>query len=200
MMLRGLQRTAFIALLLLAAHADAGTGSLKGIVTRGAAGTPVENAVVMIEGPSEAAAGAPHAAMDQRKETFVPHVLAVAVGTTVDFSNHDPMLHNVASRSRAKPFDLGMYGEGESRSVLFDAPGVVGIRCEVHPRMSAVVLVHTNPFFAVTDGRGAYTITGVPPGHYQVRIWHEDLSEATLPAAVHEGQVDTLDVRLQARR
>jgi plastocyanin len=199
MILRRLRLTPFIALLLLAAHVDAGTGSLKGTVTRGAVGTPVENAVVMVEGPSEAA-GAPHAVMDQRKETFVPHVLAVAVGTTVDFWNHDPMLHNVASRSRAKPFDLGMYGEGESRSVLFDTPGVVGIRCEVHPRMSAVVLVHTNPFFAVTDGRGAYTITGVPAGHYQVRIWHEDLSEATVPATVHEGQVDTLDVRLQARR
>jgi plastocyanin len=154
----------------------------------------------MVDTPPEpAAAGAPHAVVDQRGERFVPHVLAVVAGTTVDFPNHDPVLHNVSSASPAKRFDLGMYGEGEVRSVTFDAPGVVAIRCNVHPAMSAFVVVHASPHVSVTDARGAYTIPGVPAGTHPVRVWHETLGERQTAVTLREGQVQPLDVRLEHR-
>jgi plastocyanin len=174
-----------------------GTGGIKGAVTDGR-GEPVRDAVVMVDGPSApAAAGAAHAVMDQRRDTFVPHVLAVPVGTTIDFPNHDPRLHNVYSTSPAKKFDLGMYGEGETKSVVFDAPGVVRVLCNVHPKMEAFVVVHANPWVAVTDARGSYTITGVPAGQHRVRVWHEGLPETERGVTVHEGQVETVDVRVK---
>jgi plastocyanin len=155
----------------------------------------------MIEGPSlPAAPDAPHAVMDQRRDTFVPRVLAIPTGTTVDFPNSDPRLHNVFSTSAAKKFDLGMYDQGESKSVTFDVPGVVPVRCNVHPKMEGFVIVHANPYVAVTDARGSYTITGVPSGSYQVRVWHESLAEKRVPVVVREGQVQALDVRLEERR
>jgi hypothetical protein len=124
----------------------------------------------------------------------------VTVGTTVDFPNGDPVLHNVSSASPAKRFDLGMYPQGEARSVTFDSPGVVEIRCNVHPRMSAFVVVHTAPWLAVTDARGGYVIAGVPPGSYGVRVWHESLGERPATITVREDVVQPLDVRLEPRR
>jgi hypothetical protein len=90
-----------------------------------------------------------------------------------------------------------MYGEGERKSVTFDTPGVVPVRCNVHPKMGAYIVVHTNPFVAVSDERGVYTITGVPDGSYMVRIWHERLAERETPVVVREGQIQALDVRLE---
>jgi hypothetical protein len=134
--------------------------------------------------------------MNQQQEAFVPHVLGVAVGTTVDFPNGDPVLHNVLSTSAAKRFDLGMYDQGETRSVVFDRAGVVLVRCSVHPRMSGYIVVHSNPYVAVTDTHGSYTISGVPPGTYKARIWHEVLSGRTVPVVVYEGRVTPLDFAL----
>jgi plastocyanin len=190
-----------LGLVLLLAHAAtaSGAGSVKGTVS-GAGGGPLPNAVVMIEGPAMAGTPAGHAVIDQRDQTFVPHVLAVAVGTTVDFPNHDPMLHNVSSASPAKKFDLGMYDRGETRSVTFDQPGVVRIGCNVHPRMEAFVIVHTNPFVAVTDAHGTYTIAGVPAGDWQAHVWHEERAERRVPVVIRDGQVQPLDVKLDARR
>jgi plastocyanin len=190
---------AILAVLLAAPVATAGSGAVKGTIS-GPAG-PVADAVVLIEGPSvPAPAGAPHVAVDQRNQTFVPHVVAVAAGTTVDFPNQDTVLHNVFSASPAKKFDVGMYGGGETRSVTFDTPGVVRIGCNVHPKMEAFVVVHTNPYVAVTDAKGAYTVAGVPAGTYQVRVWHETLAERRAPVTVHDGQVEPLDVRLAPAR
>src|SRR5262249_62150015 len=107
-------------------------GTVKG--TAPAAAGPVADAVVLIDTPAEAApAGAPHAVVRQREIRFVPHVLAVPAGTTVDFPNDDSVLHNVVSSSPAKRFDLGMYPQGQTKSVTFDAPGVVAVRCNAHP-------------------------------------------------------------------
>ena len=141
-----------------------------------------------------------HAVMDQRRDTFVPHVLAVPVGTTVDFPNNDPRLHNVYSTSPPKTFDLGMYGQGEMKSVTFDIPGVVRVRCNVHPKMEGFVVVHANPYLAVSDSDGAYAITGVPSGAYKVRVWHERLAEKETAVTVRGAQVEHLDLRLKAPR
>jgi plastocyanin len=187
---------AVAALVLVAARARAeGAATVKGTITAGSGlGTPVANAVVLIDGPSApAAANAPHAVISQRNETFVPHVIAVAVGTTVDFPNQDPVLHNVY----AAHFDLGMYGQGESRSVSFDKPAVVRVGCNVHSKMEAFVVVHTNPWAAVTDVQGAYTITGVPPGRYTARVWHESRGAREVPITLQASEVLPLDLQLK---
>jgi hypothetical protein len=125
-------------------------------------------------------------------------VLVVPAGTTVDFPNGDPMLHNVFSTSAAKKFDLGMYDQGETRSVTFDTPGVVRIGCNVHPKMEAFIVVHDNPWAAVSDAKGSYTVSGVPEGTYQLRVWHPARAEQRLPVTIHDGQVVAIDLRLAA--
>ena len=171
------------------------TGTVKGTVTTGPDRQVVADAVVMIEGPANGS-GTTRATMNQQHEAFAPHVLGVAVGTTVDFPNSDPVLHNVFSTSPAKRFDLGMYGQGETRNVVLDSPGVVLVRCNVHSRMTGYIVVHSNPYVAVTDAHGSYTITGVPPGAYQARIWHEELSGRTVPVKVFDDRVTPLDFTL----
>lgn len=113
------------------------------------------------------------ATMNQRDQTFVPHVLAIAVGTTVDFPNRDITFHNVFSLSKTKAFDLGRYSRGKSKSVRFDRPGVVQVFCDIHSHMSAYILVFAHRFFAVTDVSGHYTITGIAPGSYTLAVWYE---------------------------
>jgi plastocyanin len=111
--------------------------------------------------------------LDQRNQTFVPHVLAIAVGTVVDFPNSDKTYHNVFSLSKARRFDLGRYPRGESRSVRFDQPGVVRIFCEIHSHMNAFILVFGHRFFGATDKEGRYQIEDVPAGTYTLAVWHD---------------------------
>lgn len=130
------------------------------------------------------------AVMDQRNESFSPHVLAVTVGTVVDFLNSDPTYHNVFSLSRTKSFDLGRYPTGHSKAVRFDRPGIVRVFCDIHSHMSAFILVFGHRFFAVTDEDGQFRIDGVPPGTYQVRVWHEVLPGDVRLVRIPEGGGD----------
>ena len=114
-----------------------------------------------------------HARMDQRSEMFVPHLLAITVGTTVDFPNNDRTYHNVFSLSKGQRFDLGRYAAGHSKSIRFDRPGVVRVFCDIHSHMNAFILVFTHRFFSVTDADGRYQIDGVPPGNYTLVAWLE---------------------------
>jgi hypothetical protein len=129
----------------------------------------------------------------QRRETFVPHVLPVLVGTTVAFPNDDPFYHNVFSLSGAKTFDLGRYGTGASKSVRFDKAGVVQVFCHIHSDMRATVLVLANPFFTVPDSAGRYALDGVPPGEYRVVVWHERIRPVTRAVTLAAGTAATAD-------
>jgi plastocyanin len=124
------------------------------------------------------------ATLDQRNETFVPRVLAITVGTTVDFPNSDRVYHNVFSLSGAKRFDLGRYAAGRSRSVRFDRPGIVRVFCEIHSHMSAFILVFNHRYFAVTSADGRYQITRVPPGQYTLVAWNEGAIRESRPVAI----------------
>jgi plastocyanin len=155
----------------------------------------LRRAIVYLESAPGGAFEAPEpmrARIDQRNETFVPHVLAVTAGSLVDFPNNDRTYHNVFSLSRTRRFDLGRYARGKSKAVRFDRPGIVRVFCDIHSHMSAFVLVFGHPFFATTGTDGDYRIDDVPPGTYTVVAWYEgetrDSRTVTLP--VQGGAVD----------
>jgi plastocyanin len=114
------------------------------------------------------------AVMEQKGRQFVPLALPILKGTTVTFPNKDDEYHNALSRSDAKSFDLGRYATDETKDVTFDKAGLVRIRCEIHTNMHAVIVILENPYFAVTDDKGAFSIKGVPPGKYKAYAFHED--------------------------
>jgi plastocyanin len=115
----------------------------------------------------------PRPRMDQRDETFEPHVMAIVAGTTVDFPNSDHTYHNVFSLSKTKTFDLGRYAVGHSKAIRFDRPGIVRVFCDIHSHMSAFILVFAHRYFSVSDRDGMYRLENVPPGAYTVVAWNE---------------------------
>jgi len=139
----------------------------------------------------------PRVVMDQRNETFVPHVLAIMTGTTVDFPNSDAFYHNVFSLSKIARFDLGRYAAGRSRSIRFDKPGIVRVFCDIHSHMNAFILVFSHPFFALTTTDGRYDIENVPPGTYNVIAWNEGTASEPKAATVPDGGVAELDFTLR---
>lgn len=137
------------------------------------------------------------AVMDQRNETFVPHVLAITTGTIVDFPNSDSLYHNVFSLSKTRRFDLGRYAAGKSKSVRFDRPGIVRVFCDIHSHMNAFILVFSHPYFAVTDADGRYVIPDVPPGTYRVIAWNEGTASEPRSVTVTDGTTADADFRMR---
>ena len=152
-------------------------GTIKGKVTvRGA--RDARDVVVYIDKvDSVFKAPKEHAEMDQKNLTFIPHVLPVLVGTTVDYKNDDDVLHNVFSPDKcADKFNLGTWPKGQIRSYTYkkvDCRAV--ILCNVHPEMEAWVVVLQNPYFFKTDKDGVFTIENVPAGKYSLKVWHQKL-------------------------
>jgi plastocyanin len=132
----------------------------------------------------------PRPRMDQRNETFFPHVLAIVAGTTVDFPNSDQTYHNVFSLSKTKSFDLGRYAVGRSKSVRFDRPGIVRVFCDIHSHMSAFILVFSHRYFSVADAEGRYRLDNVPPGTYTVVAWNESAPLESRQAVIPEAGGD----------
>jgi plastocyanin len=153
----------------------------------------LRHVVVYLKDAPKTPVQAMHAEIRQRNENFVPRVVAVTVGSTVDFPNDDPIYHNVFSLSRTKTFDLGRFPKGKSRGELFDKPGVVKVFCQIHSHMSATVMVFDHPWFAIPDEQGNFDLPGVPPGNHQITAWHERLGDTTLNVRVEPGHPATID-------
>ena len=195
-------------LLLLAAELHGAeavkSGIIKGTIT--VAGKSTTDVVVSLEGISAetvkgqiSATNLKKAIMDQREMKFLPRVLPVMVGSTVEFPNHDTAWHNVYSKGGAKDFDLGLYPPGKTRSVMFDKPGVARILCNAHPNMEAFIVVKEHPFFSSADKGGNYRLDGVPLGKYRIQVWHPELGTTeTGLDLVRAGEV--LDVNFDLKK
>jgi plastocyanin len=164
-----------------------GPGEVSGkLVIADKGGTPaldVADAVIWLEGPSSATRPM-RAEIGTQAKTFFPRVVVVTAGSTVAFPNHDPFNHNAFSLSEAGPFDLGLYGRNDTRTASFARAGVVRVYCNVHAQMSAVVVVRDNPHFTQPAVDGEFRLTGVPPGEYLLRVWHERGGEARVSLRV----------------
>ena len=134
-------------------------------------GRPAQHAVVWLEASGAPTAPPEKVVLDQRNLAFTPHVLAVRVGTVVDFPNNDKVFHNVFSFRNGKKFDLGMYPKGTVKPIRFDKPGLARLFCNIHPNMAAYVMAVDSPYFAVSSETGTFTIAGVPPGSYTYHAW-----------------------------
>jgi plastocyanin len=171
--------------ILLVTTASAFAGTIEGRLQSRNSALDLGNAVVWVDdivGPFPAPGGV--AVIDQRSLRFVPHVLAIQVGTTVEFANSDPLAHNVFSISSPKRFNLGLYEKGAVRRVLFDQPGIVKLLCNVHQEMSAFIVVVKNPYFARPAADGSFRIADVPAGKHVLRCWHEGVGERTFEVEV----------------
>lgn len=153
----------------------------------------LRNVVVYLKDAPARSAPPVHVAIHQHDENFFPRVVAVPVGSTVDFPNDDPLYHNVFSLSRAKTFNLGRYPTGGSGSVRFDKPGIVKVFCDIHSHMTATVAVFNHPWFAVPAADGHFELPDVPPGDHQVTAWHERLGDTTLRIRLEAGRATAAD-------
>jgi plastocyanin len=113
------------------------------------------------------------ATMEQKDRRFVPDLVVIPSGSTVNFPNLDPIFHNVFSLSRTKSFDLGNYPRGKARAVKFSKPGIVLVNCHLHTNMAAVIVVAPGPWAARVEGDGRFTLRGVPPGRHTLVAWHK---------------------------
>jgi plastocyanin len=138
-----------------------------------------------------------HIVMLQKNKTFTPHVLPVPVGSIVDFPNSDPIFHNAFSSYSGQIFDVGLYPPGTTRSVRFARPGLVRVFCNIHPAMSAIILVLNTPYFATTAKDGSWEVN-VPPGDYDIKVFHERSTEQTLAGLSLRIVAGTEPVRLPA--
>jgi hypothetical protein len=121
----------------------------------------------------------------QKNKIFSPHLLVVQVESPVDFPNQDPFFHNVFSLFDGKRFDLGLYEAGATRTVVFNRSGISYIFCNIHPEMSAVVIALKTPYYGVSERNGSIEIPNVPPGRYELHVWHERVLPETLNSLTH---------------
>jgi plastocyanin len=173
-----------------------GAAGVPGVILTGTARSgaqPEPNAVFWLETPN-AVAPSPklNPVLHQRSLAFAPHVLAVRVGTTVDFPNEDRVFHNVFSFKDGKKFDLGLYPVGSLKRVVFSEVGVSRLFCNIHPHMAGYVVVVDSPYFSAVDDSGAFSIPAVPPGSYTYHVWPP--AGPSLTGSVVVGAASRLDV------
>ena len=186
------KRTILSAIVLLALGSLASfawAGDVKGKVTAQGMPSP-ENIVVYIDSVPGKTFLPPvqHAIMDQVRMAFVPHVLVIVKGTTVNFLNDDPVQHNVywpaINHDRKLAHNMGTWPQGIVKSFTFNELGDVPLLCKVHSEMSGYIVVVPTPYFALTDKEGSYTIKNVPPGQYTLKTWSEKAQPTTQTVTV----------------
>ena len=181
-----MKRASLAALVVIAAFSTAAfAGTIHGTVS----GVKGES-VVYVEAVAGKAFPAPsqHVTVDQKGLMFVPHIVAIQQGTTVEFLNSDSVAHNVfwpsIGGNKKLGHNLGTWPQGQRQSFKFDAPGIVPLYCNVHPDMSGYLIVSPTPYFATTDKSGAYKIDNVPDGAYTVTAWNEGAKAKSNPVNV----------------
>jgi plastocyanin len=155
----------------------------------------IRNVVVYLNNPGfRGALRTTKSELTQENETFVPHVLAITRGSTVEFPNGDPFFHNVFSLSSTASFNLGRYPRGQTRAQTFTKPGLVKVFCDIHSHMSASILVLDHPYFTIPAVDGTYELTNVPAGQYTLIGWHERVGERSVTVRVEAGRTATVDL------
>jgi plastocyanin len=199
--MRAVSRCLVVSLLGLAAPAAAGTlrGRVLVVEKGGKAASDGAEAVVWVEGPKVKPRPST-ATVTMKGKAFAPRVAVVPVGGTVEFPNQDPIFHNVFSVSGENRFDLDLYKRPKSGAWTFRYPGLVRVYCNIHPQMSAYVLVRDNPFWARPAADGSFEIADVPPGTWTVRAWHERSGEAAQSVTVPEDGAADVALTLDASR
>jgi plastocyanin len=166
------------------------------IITKGGVlSTQPPVAVVYLDGASSRPVSLPVKEVAQKDLTFIPAILPIQVGTTVEFPNLDDTYHNIFSYSPAKRFDLGRYRPEERPipTVVFDKPGLVTLRCDIHEHMRGLILVLNTPYFAMSDGAGRFRLDGLPSGHYTLKAWIDSRTTREKPVDLKSGQTLHVD-------
>ena len=199
-----LLRTCFSSLWLLPALAGTVNGTIELVNSRDPEVRHHKNfsgVVVWLEAvgrvASPAPAGSHPAVMAQKMKAFLPHVVAIPAGTSVEFPNFDPIFHNAFSSYSGQVFDVGLYPPGHSRVVTFKREGVVRVFCNIHSTMSAVIVVLKTPYFAVSGDSGSFAIRNVPAGEYVLHVYHERALAQTLSSLQQTVKVTAEDSALQ---
>ncbi len=189
---------AVIALLLISASANAAALSGRVRFIGRAAGGSTQTIVYAesLDGPHVQPG---QFTMAQKNKTFLPHIIAVPVGSTISFPNQDPIFHNAFSLSRPGPFDLGLYRDGESKSRKFTQPATYRVFCNIHPQMSAVILVLPTSFITEADNTGGYRLE-LPAGRYRLTAWSEHAEPASVDVTIGASAMSAPDLALDESR
>lgn len=172
--------------------------SSRSLLPHGQAPREIKNVVVYLHGMPSTPVPPKRYQLRQEGEVFLPHVLPVARGASIDFTNGDPFYHNVFSLSRAGTFDLGRFPRGESRDRQFAKAGLVKVFCHLHSDMSAVIMVLDHPWFTTPQDDGTFVIENVPSGKRTIAAWHERVGEANIGVNVPAGGEATVEFVLPA--
>jgi plastocyanin len=166
------------------------------IVTKGGVlSTQPPLAVVYLDGAFPHPASVPTKEVTQKDLTFVPALLPIRVGTRVEFPNLDDTYHNIFSYSPAKRFDLGRY-RAEERPIpaeVFDKPGLITLRCDIHDHMRGLILVLNTSYFVMTDTDGHFRLSGLPAGRYKLKAWIDSRTTREKPVELKDGQTLHVD-------
>lgn len=202
--MRSIRVRLFFCLLAGAVCASAQEPGLRGHVELNKNGRPLKDASqavvwltplgAAVELPAQKPSEIPK--LIQKDKKFHPSLLVIPAGGKVEFPNHDPFFHNVFSLFEGQRFDLGLYESGTTRFVQFDKPGISFIFCNIHAEMSAVVIAVATPYYAISDSRGDLHITNVPPGRYNLQVFHSSVAPDELRALSREVTVAQGDTSL----
>ncbi len=181
-------------------HGQGLAGQLTMLEKDGVRTTDLANSVVWLE-PQTAAGPVPRqtARIAMEGKQFVPRVQVVAVGSAVEYPNHDPFRHNVFSKSGPAEFDLGLYARGDTRQMQLDRAGIYPVFCNIHAKMVAYVLAVSSPYTVRPGADGRFVFGNVPSGTYTLKVWHERGGQSSRPITVPNDAASSLALQLDAR-